>query len=60
MKKIAFLRFSIMLAAACMVMGSCNKSGTNPIIGQWELSESIGGFGDVQQYPPGNGNILAV
>jgi hypothetical protein len=58
MKKIALLRFSTMLAVACMVMAACSKSGTSPVVGQWELSEAIGGMAGAQQYPPGNGNIL--
>jgi hypothetical protein len=58
MKKITFLSFSIMLFAACMFMAACNKSGTSPILGKWELRESEGSLAGRYIYPPGNGNIL--
>ncbi len=52
MKRLLLLAFSIIALAAC------NKSGTNPIIGQWELSESDGGLAGNIKYAPGNGNIM--
>jgi hypothetical protein len=48
---------SIWIIFSCLLLSACERSGTNSIVGKWELSQEIGGIGGTNNFPPGYGQV---
>src|ERR1700759_1443702 len=57
------MKIILVFFTALMLLLSCKKSNNRqpsdlPVQGNWELRQSIGGLVGIQNFAPGNGNIL--
>jgi hypothetical protein len=57
------MKIILVFFSALMLLLSCKKSNNRqpsdlPVQGNWELRQSIGGLVGIQNFAPGNGNIL--